>query len=290
MEKTFLSIVTISYNQAKYLKKAIESVIDNRADDIEYIVVDAGSTDGSREIISEYANDIDHIIFETDQGPSDGLNKGFAKARGTIGFFLNSDDYFLPGAIEKLRNAWSTNMDKDFMLCRAWMVNGSGEPLRELIPTPITISHLRLGAATIVQQGFSFKMDVFRLIGGFNLENRSCWDYELLCELAGREATFGVSNERIAAFRVYDESITGGGAGEKHEKLADKDFVRIHRSCLSDDRSFDRMKMLKVGRWYKMLFNPSHALHRVREHLFPTSILTRWEKDTDFLANHSDVK
>ena len=283
MRKPFLSIVTISYNQAKYIREAILSVVSQKPDYIEYVVVDAGSTDGSREIISEYANDIDHIIFENDQGPADGLNKGFAKAQGTIGFFLNSDDYFLPGAIEKLRSAWSTNMDKDFMLCRAWMVNGSGEPLRELIPTPIIASHLRLGAATIVQQGFSFKMDAFRSIGGFNLENRSCWDYELLCELARREATFGVSNERIAAFRVYDESITGGGAGEKHEKLADKDFVRIHRSCLSDDRSFNRMQMLKVGRWYKMLFNPSHAVHRIREYLFPNSIQARWKSDVDFL-------
>ena len=283
MRKPFLSIVTISYNQAKYIREAILSVASQKPDYIEYVVVDAGSTDGSREIISEYANDIDHIIFENDQGPADGLNKGFAKAQGTIGFFLNSDDYFLPGAIEKLRSAWSTNMDKDFMLCRAWMVNGSGEPLRELIPTPIIASHLRLGAATIVQQGFSFKMDAFRSIGGFNLENRSCWDYELLCELARREATFGVSNERIAAFRVYDESITGGGAGEKHEKLADKDFVRIHRSCLSDDRSFNRMQMLKVGRWYKMLFNPSHAVHRIREYLFPNSIQARWKSDVDFL-------
>lgn len=283
MRKPFLSIVTISYNQEKYIREAILSVLSQKPDDIEYIVVDAGSTDGSREIISEYANDIDHIILENDQGPADGLNKGFAKARGTIGFFLNSDDYFLPGAIEKLRRAWSTNMDKDFMLCRAWMVNESGEPLRELIPTPIIASHLRLGAATIVQQGFSFKMDAFRSIGGFNLENRSCWDYELLCELAGRGAKFSFSDDRIAAFRVYAESITGGGAGEKHEKLADKDFIRIHRNCLSDDRSFNRMQMLKVGRWYKMLFNPSHAVHRIREHLFPTSILRRWKNDVDSL-------
>ncbi len=75
-----VSVVTISYNQAEFLEQCIRSVIEQDYDDIEYIVVDPGSTDGSRDIIEKYHDYIDHIIFEPDCGPADGLNKGFAHA------------------------------------------------------------------------------------------------------------------------------------------------------------------------------------------------------------------
>ena len=78
------SIVTISYNQAQFLEQAIRSVIEQDYPDVEYIVVDPGSTDGSREIIERYRDRIDRIIFEPDKGPADGLNKGFAQATGDV--------------------------------------------------------------------------------------------------------------------------------------------------------------------------------------------------------------
>ena len=71
------SIVTISFNQARFLEQAILSVISQDYLNIQYIVVDPGSTDGSRDIIEKYHNHIDKIIFEPDNGPADGLNKGF---------------------------------------------------------------------------------------------------------------------------------------------------------------------------------------------------------------------
>jgi len=86
-----VSIVTISYNQARFLEQAIRSVINQDYPDIEYIVVDPGSTDGSRGIIEKYQNRIDKIIFDPDEGPADGLNKGFAHATGDIFGFINAD-------------------------------------------------------------------------------------------------------------------------------------------------------------------------------------------------------
>ena len=96
-----VSIVTISYNQGSFLEETISSVINQDYADIEYIVVDPGSTDGSREIIDRYRDQIDKIIFEPDNGPADGLNKGFSQSTGDICCFLNADDIFLPGAIKE---------------------------------------------------------------------------------------------------------------------------------------------------------------------------------------------
>ena len=87
-----ISVVTISYNQACYLEQTIISVLNQDYENVEYIVVDPGSTDGSRDIIEKYRNRIQHIIYERDVGPADGLNKGFAVATGDVFYFINSDD------------------------------------------------------------------------------------------------------------------------------------------------------------------------------------------------------
>ena len=91
-----VSIVTISFNQVGYLGRTIQSVLDKDYPNIEYIVVDPGSTDGSRELIKSYESRIARIIFEIDDGPGDGLNKGFSIATGEIFGFLNFDDLSIP--------------------------------------------------------------------------------------------------------------------------------------------------------------------------------------------------
>ena len=84
------SVVTISFNQRQYLDEALCSVLTQDYPAIEYIVVDPGSTDGSRELIESFANRLARVVFEPDQGAADGLNKGFQHASGDIFGFLNS--------------------------------------------------------------------------------------------------------------------------------------------------------------------------------------------------------
>ncbi|MCB1155752.1 glycosyltransferase, partial [bacterium] len=86
-----VSVVTLSFNQADYLERAIRSVVEQDHDDIEYIVVDPGSTDGSRDIIERYRDRIATVITDPDKGPPDGLNKGFAAATGDIYAYMNAD-------------------------------------------------------------------------------------------------------------------------------------------------------------------------------------------------------
>ena len=92
-----ISIVTLSYNQRTFLREAIDSVLQQDHPDLEYIVVDPGSTDGSREFIRSYGEQVAQVVFEPDQGAADGLNKGFSRATGEVFGFLNADDYLLPG-------------------------------------------------------------------------------------------------------------------------------------------------------------------------------------------------
>ena len=94
-----ISIVTISFNQAEFLERAIVSVTGQAYPDIEYIVVDPGSTDGSREIIERHRHRITACSLDPDKGPADGLNKGFALSTGSILGYINADDALRPGSL-----------------------------------------------------------------------------------------------------------------------------------------------------------------------------------------------
>jgi glycosyltransferase involved in cell wall biosynthesis len=109
MATPLVSLVTPSFNQAAFLEEAIRSVLAQEYEPIEYIVVDAGSTDDSADIIRRYADRLAWWTSEPDRGQSHALNKGFARARGDYLGWLSADDTLLPEAISRLVSALETD-------------------------------------------------------------------------------------------------------------------------------------------------------------------------------------
>ena len=106
-----VSIITPSFNQAEFLEKTITSVITQDYPNIEYIVIDGASTDGSIEIIEKYASKIKYWASEPDHGQAEAINKGFLEATGDIIAWINSDDYYLQGTISSVVNAFQKHED-----------------------------------------------------------------------------------------------------------------------------------------------------------------------------------
>ncbi len=127
-----VSIITPSYNQAEYLEATIQSVLAQEYSDLEYIVVDGGSTDGSVEIIQKYADQLSWWVSEPDQGQADGINKGLRRARGEVVAWLNSDDLYMPGAILAAVAAFRVDPDSGMVFGDAITIDPSGCPLNRL--------------------------------------------------------------------------------------------------------------------------------------------------------------
>lgn len=222
-----VSIVTISFNQAEFIEQAIRSVVEQDYSDIEYIVVDAGSTDSSRDIIERYLDRIATVVFEPDRGPADGLNKGFARATGDIFGYINADDAYLLGAVSGAVAAFRANPDADVICGHGYIVDGNGKPTKRFRSDPFDARRYALGGVTVMQQSTFFRRAAFTAVNGFVVENKTSWDGELLLEMSLAGMRFAVAHEYWSIFRIHGESISGS------QRMADE-------SRRNWDRYFER--------------------------------------------------
>ncbi len=203
-----ISIVTISYNQKRFLERAILSVLNQDYKDIEYIVVDAGSTDGSIDIINSYKNKISNIIIEPDNGPADGLNKGFSLATGEIYAFLNADDILLESAVSRAMEILEANHSIDVLYGNSLVIDENDKILRRSYSDSFSLFRRAYRGCVIMQPSTFFRSCKYIEAGGFNVDNKSNWDGELFNDMALCGAVFYKVKHMLSGYRLHSESIT----------------------------------------------------------------------------------
>jgi glycosyltransferase involved in cell wall biosynthesis len=255
-----VSIVTISFNQAQFLERAIRSVVEQDYAEIEYIVVDPGSTDGSRDIIERYRSRISRVIYGPDRGPADGLNKGFAIAAGDIFGYINADDAYLPGAIGEAVAALDQSK-ADVIYGDGYIVDESDRCIRRCVSTPFNFRRFVLGAVVILQQSTFFRAHAYKDVGNFNIENRTCWDGELLFHFAASGKKFLHVPRYWSVFRIHSSSISGSGRSLQQYY---RDQERIVGPAIAPYRWM--LPVAKAAaRLEKHLVSPKTALFRLRD-------------------------
>jgi glycosyltransferase involved in cell wall biosynthesis len=222
------SIVTLSFNQRAYLQEAIDSVLSQRYPELEYIIVDPGSEDGSRELIMSYGDQIAATIFEPDRGAADGLNKGFSKATGDIYGFLNADDVLFPASLSRVADFFRAHPECDVVMGDGFKIDGQGRKIRHYVARDFSVRRFFYGGTQWLQQSTFFRAQMFHRSPGFNLENKTSWDGELLLNFASQGANIGYIHADLGGFRIHRESISGSGRmNEQYQRDCQRLFRQL---------------------------------------------------------------
>lgn len=179
-----VSIVTPSFNQARFLEATIQSVLGQDYPDIEYIIVDGGSTDGSEAIIRKYADRLAWWVSEPDRGQTDAINKGFARARGDVLAWINSDDTYQPGAVREAVDYLTSRDEIGLVYGDANYIDEHGRVIGRFPAAQTDYRRLRAGYVHIPQQSSFFRASLWRQVGPLDPSFFFAMDYDLWVRLA----------------------------------------------------------------------------------------------------------
>lgn len=216
MDHTSLSIITPSYNQGEFIEKTILSVLAQGIETLEYIICDGGSSDQTLDIIKRYSHSLTWVS-EIDSGQAGAVNKGFAKAKGDIIGWINSDDLYYPNAFKNVLAFFESHPEIDLIYGKANYVSEKGDFL-EPYPTQVWNYRALCQKCFICQPSVFFKRKLFNELGPLDEQLRYCLDYELWLRY-GKAANFFYYEEVLSAFRLHQYTKTVSQRVQAHQEL-----------------------------------------------------------------------
>ncbi len=208
MNQPLISIVTPSFNQARYLEATIHSVFDQDYPALEYIIMDGGSHDGSLEIIQRYASRLAWWVSEPDKGQTDALNKGFSLAKGQILAWINSDDTYEPGALAAAARYFTDHPKTGLIYANTNFIDETGRKIGRFPAAQTDYQRLRQGYVHIPQQAAFFRADLWRQVGPLDPDFYFAMDYDLWVRLAKLAPLTYLPDQTWANFRLHTSGKT----------------------------------------------------------------------------------
>lgn len=235
-----LTVVTPSYNQAAYLEATIRSVLLQGYPHLEFIVLDGGSSDGSREIIERYAEYIHYWHSAPDNGQADAINRGFAMSTGDVMAWLNSDDMYAPGALARVGAQFAASPHAQLMYGEGWYIDVDGQFLHpcHFVRHNITRRYL-VNIDPILQPAAFWRRRLWQRVGPLNAELNWVFDWEWFLR-AYSLAAFTYLPEFLAFYRVQPEAKTRTGGMAR------------------------RLEHGRVTRQYGGWWHPNHVMQQIR--------------------------
>lgn len=222
-----VTVVTPSFNQARYLRQTIESVLSQDYPRIEYIVMDGGSTDGSVDIIRGFESRLSHWQSGPDRGQAHAVNEGWRHGRGDILAFLNSDDYYLPGAIHEVVQAFLDAPAAGLVFGQGNWVAEDGS-LRQTTAIGGTAQQMVEGLTSVPQPAAFIRRTVIERVGWLDESLHFTLDKEFYLRVIGTCA-FVVLDRPLACLRLQpDSKSVSSGASFAPEMIALGERIATH--------------------------------------------------------------
>lgn len=205
-----VSIVTPSYNQGEFLEETIRSVLLQGYPNLEYIIVDGGSTDGSIEIIRKYAPWLAYWVSEKDRGQSHAVNKGWARATGDIVAYLNSDDFYLPDTLQRAVEMLHNHPACALVYSDGYWVNEVGKPFLVQHSGPFTAQQMLTGRTPygIPQPTAFMRRTAVQSVGCLDEMLHMAMDFDLWVKLILRYSSQYIPGKPLAALRFHGSMKT----------------------------------------------------------------------------------
>jgi glycosyltransferase involved in cell wall biosynthesis len=203
-----VTIITPSYNQGKYLGETMRSVLDQDYPFIEYLVIDGGSTDNTVDVIHSFEDKLTYWCSEKDKGQTDAINKGFAKARGQILAWINSDDTYNPGAISQAVQYLQEHPEVGVVYSDLNFIDENSRIIGKFPAAQTDLKRLRRGYVHIPQPATFFRAELWQQIGPLDPSFFFAMDYDLWVRLASVSRLQYLPGPVWANFRMHMDAKT----------------------------------------------------------------------------------
>ena len=272
------SAITPSYNQSQFIERTVQSIITQPNVILEYTIYDGGSTDNTLKLLEQYHDHLKYLS-ELDEGQSDAINKGLAKATGDIIAWLNSDDIYYPGTLAKVGKIFSSHPEIQVVYGQADWIDEHDNILKSFPTEPWNYDRLK-EACFLCQPAVFFRRSLVEKYGALDKTLQYCMDYELWRRY-GEHVEFYYLPEKLAGSRMYKTNKTMGQALAAHAEintmLADK-FGRTPANWLLG------YSLVKVEQQHGISRYDRRQTYRFVARLVQLSFLELWHHNPAALA------
>jgi glycosyltransferase involved in cell wall biosynthesis len=249
MDYPKISLITPSYNQAQYLEETIQSVIQQNYPNLEYIIIDGGSDDGSLEIIQKYSQFISYWCSTPDDGQADAIRKGFRMASGEIFSWINSDDVLCRSSLASVAEVFTSDPSLGMIFGNAFLIDEKSKPKGIIVPFS-DFSYYKYGASGIFQGSVFYTKSAYFSAGEINPKWTYAMEYELFFEIEKRCKVKNIP-KFLSCYRLHPLSKSSN-----LQKIAREECEEIFSSVLGIDiNSFD-YKLSKIKMLFMKSINP----------------------------------
>lgn len=251
-QRVKVTIITVVYNGADTIEQTINSVRKQDYGNIEYIIIDGGSTDHTREIVEAYRSDIDIFISETDEGLYDAMNKGIAMASGELIGILNSDDLYTNTTISRVV-AYYEATEAEVIYGKALWFDDLGKTSLYVSSNPEELwCRMAIPHPTVF-----VKKEIYKKYGVFNTKYLIAADYELMLRLYSQGVRFGCVDEILAYFR------RGGLSAQRQENVIQESMeisLSYLQKCREKEKWEPKIQEVYIRRRFSQLLESERAL------------------------------